>query len=95
MKRLIEEVTKIRYKVSIPGMTDKLPDEYRFAHATSPEGAMAGLVKRICQAVQNGETADKNWNFTDTGFKALMSPQYAALIIKHLGQTKKWKAEEI
>ena len=97
MKQLIEEVTgKKKYKVSIPGVTDKLPDQYSYTYTSDPEKAMANAIQRITRDVQSGKVLHRNWNYTDTGFQALMSPQYAALIIKHLKDNSgRWKAEEM
>ena len=96
MRQLIEEVVKTRYRLSIPGVTDKVPDQYSYSYATRREDAMSNVIRRICRDIQSGTVSHQNWNYTDTGFKALMLPQYAALIIKHLKDNpNRWKAEEM
>lgn len=79
------------YEVTIHGVTDHLPAQYRFTHALDERQALRNVVMKVAQ-----DFGSRGWKFTDRGFSATIAPQYAPLIIKHLSQnTKLWTARKL
>lgn len=82
--------------VTIYGMTDKMPRQYSYTHANDREQALNQVVQKICRDVQRVPGYNKGWQYKDTGFSAVVSPQYAPLIVRHLKENpKRWRAGEV
>jgi hypothetical protein len=87
---------KKKWRVTIYGVTEHMPRSFSFTHGKSQEDAMRHVATKICKTVQNTPGYNKSWEYKDTGFKVLMSPDNAGLLIRHLiNNPGRWKAEEV
>jgi len=64
MRKLLEDLLKEdRYKVEIPGLNDRLGDQYKYVYATSEDDAVRKIVARIARDVDRGKIAHKAWEY--------------------------------
>lgn len=79
------------YEVTINGLTQNLPKQYAFTHASSEAEAMRNVISKIAT-----DFGSRGWAFKDNKFSAIISPKNIGVIIKHLNTNMNlWKARKL
>jgi hypothetical protein len=74
-----------RYRVTISGISDKVPLRFLYTHSESKEGALRGVVSKILGYVQDPiSPINKDWKYRDGKFSCPMNPKYTGLLVSYL-----------
>lgn len=91
---MINLLLESKFRIWIPGITDKIPTRFQYTVSQDKEGAIRNLTYKITEWVQDPTSGkNKDWTYQDSKFRVKMHPRYARVLAEYLIANNKCKVD--